>query len=693
MFLNRELSWIEFNQRVINEAHREDLPILERLKFLAISASNLDEFFQVRVGSLVMLRRTGSKAKDISGMTATQQLSAIRKRLRVMAAEQISLFHEKLLPSLAAENIRLLPLKELSPFQKSQIGDTFTNNFYPLLTPLAVDHENPRLELPSLQIIIAARLIDQETNETRYVFVPICEPINRFPSVSCDNGDTFCLAEEVVSYHLDEFFPGENVAATATFRLTRNSDIAVQEEDAIDLAGEMEEVLAARRHSDAVRLQILNGAPRDLLDLILRTTGATTKEIYRSPGPLAFSDFMSLAFLSGYDKLRLTPWIPQPSPHLDPSEPVFETLARRDVILYHPFESYEPVLRLLEEAAVDPQTLAIKQVLYRTAKNSRVVDALIRAAENGKQVTALVEIKARFDESRNLSRADELQAAGVQVVYGVKNLKTHAKVTLIVRNEDGRLRRYTHLGTGNYNEATAKLYTDVSYLTSRPDFGADASYFFNAVTGRSKLVRFQKLIPAPTHMKRRILELIEAETDFAKSGEDAHIMVKVNSLQDPDVIKALLAAAKAGVKVDLNVRGVCCLQPPTGKAGENIRIISIIDRYLEHARIFYFLRAGDPELYISSADWMVRNLEKRVELMIPIVETTAKRRLTQALEKAFLDNTQSSQLQPDGSYKRLSPRKDEAAVQFQKVMQTKAVKAAKIRQNERSTTFEPHRPK
>ncbi|MGE9268363.1 MAG: polyphosphate kinase 1 [Verrucomicrobiales bacterium] len=692
MNINRELSWIEFNQRVLNEAARLDLPVLERLKFLAISASNLDEFFQVRVGSLAVLRRSGNKSKDASGLTPNQQLTAIRKRLLSFKDEQYELYQNALLPALSEAHIRLLPLKELTPFQKSQITDTFNLNLAPLLTPLAVDHEKPELQLPPLQITIAARLIDQESGETRYAFVPIPENVNRFLSVPCESGDTFCLAEELIAHLLDDLFPGEQVAATAVFRLTRNSDIAVQEEDAIDLAGEMEDVLTARRFSEAVRLEILPGTPRDLLQLIKDTTQAGNREIYRTTGPLALNDFMSLAFLSGYDHLRLEPWQPQPSPHLDPSEPVFDTLARRDVLLYHPFESYEPVIRLLEEAATDPQTLAIKQVLYRTAKDSRIIDALIRAAENGKQVTVLVEIKARFDESRNLHRADELQAAGIQIVYGVKGLKTHAKVTLIIRNEDGRLRRYTHLGTGNYNESTARLYTDVSYLTSRPDYGADASYFFNAITGRSKLIRFQNLIPAPTRMKRRVLELIEAETEIAKSGEEAHIMAKVNSLQDPDVIDALLKAARAGVRVDLNVRGICCLRPPRGKAGQNLNVVSIIDRYLEHARIFYFSRAGDPEVYISSADWMVRNLEKRVELMIPILEPSAKRRLIKALESAFKDNTQASKLQPDGSFTRLQPGPNEKAVQFQKVMQNKAEKAAKKRAIERRSTFEPHRP-
>jgi polyphosphate kinase len=375
---------------------------------------------------------------------------------------------------------------------------------------------------------------------------------------------------------------------------------------------------------------------------------------------------------------------------------IFDTLAEHDILLNHPFESFEPVLRFVEEAASDPSTIAIKQVLYRTASDSRIIDALIKAAHNGKQVTVLIELKARFDEARNLMRADELQRAGVQIVYGVKGLKTHAKICLVIRNEDGQLKRYTHLGTGNYNESTARLYTDISYLTSRPAYGADASLFFNAVTGRSKLTRFRKLVPAPTHMKPRLLELIAAEGKRAKNGEPAAITAKVNSLQDEEIINALYKASKDGVTIKLNIRGICCLKTSTGgrkrKEANNIQVISVIDRYLEHARIFSFHHGGSPLLFISSADWMTRNLDKRVELMIPIEDKACRKRLQNILESAFKDNCNAHEILENGSSRRITKKKGQKKFRMQEQLQSRARKSAKARAHERSTTFEPHTP-
>ncbi|MGB0776103.1 MAG: polyphosphate kinase 1, partial [Akkermansiaceae bacterium] len=436
------------------------------------------------------------------------------------------------------------------------------------------------------------------------------------------NSAQFITIENVITLFAGELFPEETITSTMPFRISRNGDIAVQEEDAIDLAGEMEEVLAARKTSNTVRLEYPQQSPKPLTKMIREITQVTASECYPADGPLALTDFMSLAFSSGFDHLRDASWEPQTPAGLDPSESIFTALGRQDILLNHPYESFEPVLRFIEEAADDPQTIAIKQVLYRTASESRIVDALIRAAQNGKQVTVLIELKARFDESRNLMRADELQRAGVQIVYGVKGLKTHAKIALVIRNEDGQLKRYVHLGTGNYNESTARLYTDISYLTGKSSYGADASLFFNAITGRSRLARFRKLVPAPTHMKPRLLELIAAEAKRAKNGEPASITAKINSLQDREIIDALYAASRAGVSIRLNIRGICCLKtadPKTGrKDARNIRVVSVIDRYLEHARIFSFHHGGNPQVYIASADWMTRNLDKRVELMIPI---------------------------------------------------------------------------
>lgn len=692
-YLNRELSWVEFNQRVLDEALRADLPLLERVKFLAITASNLDEFFQVRIGGLMMMRRSGLKSTDPSGLTPARALAVLRQRILRMMEDQYALFGETLLPALHKAGIHAMKPQDLTAGQAVQISATFEDLIYPLLTPLAVDMGEAPPVLSGLQIIVACRLADPESQMVRHALIPIPETIGRRVSVTSEDGHhAFLFVEDLVAHHAARFFPGENVTATTAFRVTRNGDIVVQEEDAIDLAGEMEDVLTARRFADTVRLELRTDAPRDLARMIQKVTAAGTNEIYQIDGPAGLANFMDLAFLADFDHLRAEDWPSQTSPSVAPGVPMFETIASGDLLLFHPYESFEPVLRLIEEAAVDPDVVAIKQVLYRTAKKSRIIDALIKAAENGKHVTALVELKARFDEARNLDRADELQRAGAQIVYGVKGLKTHSKICLIVRRESGHLRRYVHLGTGNYNETTSRLYTDVSYLTCKPEYGNDASLFFNAVSGRSKLLKFQRLIPAPTAMKQTLLDLITGEGERAKQGLPARIVAKVNSLQDPDIIQALYKASKAGVEIKLNVRGICCLKPGDPKFSKNIEVVSIIDRFLEHARIFHFHQGGDTKVYISSADWMVRNLEKRIELMIPIEDAPLKRRLVRILDAFFQDNTQASRILSDGTFLRVTRAKGQKTFRAQNYFYQLAKKAAKAREYERSMTFEPHVP-
>ncbi|MDC0088275.1 polyphosphate kinase 1 [Akkermansiaceae bacterium] len=708
-FINRELSWLEFNQRVLDEAQRQDLASLERLKFLSITASNMDEFFQVRVGGLQLLQQSGSRILDISGLTPSQQLVAIRKRAKVMSDDQYDLLNDQLLPALAKENIEIIDLTEhqISPAQTQYLSVKFKDFISPLLTPLAYFPDTPAPSLPAMRIIVACELQNTENKETRIVFIPVPEGIPRFTRI--DQSDVVVSTakstsvestpvgkltpvEQVIAAFAEDLFPDETLLTSMPLRLTRNSDIALQEEDIINLPGQMEKVLAARKNGETVRLEYLHSAPQKLtnrLKSILETPEDQTSKVR---GPLALHDFISLALSSGYDHLRDSSWEPQPSPDLDPNISIFDTLAERDLLLNHPYESFEPVLRFIEEAAVDPATVAIKQVLYRTASHSRVIDALIKAAHNGKQVTVLVELKARFDEAQNLLRADELQRAGVQIVYGVKGLKTHAKICLIIRNEDGQLKRYVHLGTGNYNESTARIYTDISYFTSNTSYGSDASLFFNAVTGRSKLTRFQKLIPAPTHMKQRLLELITAEAKRAKNGEKASITAKVNSLQDQEIIQALYKAAKHGVIINLNIRGVCCLQTGTEKGLKNIRVISVIDRYLEHARIFSFHHGGSPLMYIASADWMTRNLDKRIELMIPIEDPACKKRLQGILEAAFKDTSNGFEILPDGTSRRVSAKKGQKKFRMQEHLQQQAKKTARTRAHERSTTFDSPTP-
>ena len=692
-YLNRELSWVEFNQRVLNEALRDDLPLLERVKFLAITASNLDEFFQVRIGGLMLVRRAGVKKPDVSGLSPARNLAALRQRILRMKEEQYRLFNGTLVPALKKAGIHMLSPADLGSEQSAQVAATFEDLIFPLLTPLAVDPVESPPVVPALQVVVACRLLDSETKSTRYALIPIPDTISRrVPVPQSEGSHVFLLIEDLVAAHAGLFFPGETVAATSVFRVTRNGDIVVQDEDTIDLADEMEDMLTARRFSDTVRLELRADAPRDLARMIQEVTGTSSQELYRVDGPPGLASFMELAFLPDFDHLRDADWPGQNSPAITPGASMFETIASGDLMLFHPYESFEPVLRLLEEAAADPDVIAIKQVLYRTAKKSRIIDALIKAAENGKHVTALVELKARFDEARNLDRADELQRAGAQIVYGVKGLKTHAKICVIVRRESGHLRRYVHLGTGNYNESTARLYTDVSYLTCKPEFGNDASLFFNAVSGRSKLLRFQRLVPAPTAMKPRLLELITGEAERARQGLPARITAKVNSLQDPDIIAALYQASRAGVEIRLNVRGICCLKPGDARYSRNIEVVSIIDRFLEHARIFHFHHGGDTEVFISSADWMTRNLEKRVELMIPIEEPMLKRRLIRMLDAFFQDNTQASRILPDGSSKRIVRAKGQKAFRAQEHFHQQARKAAKAREHERAMTFEPHVP-
>ena len=654
-YLNRELSWLEFNQRVLNEALRDDLPLLERVKFLAITASNLDEFFQVRVGGFMVMLRGGLKTPDPSGLTPSRNLAAMRQRVLKMMESQYDLFSRILVPALHKAGIHLLEIADLTVEQSAQVAATFEDLIHPLLTPVAVVPGEPFPVVPALQVIVACRLVDPETQTTRHAFIPIPESLGRRVPVATGNDGThaFLVIEDLVATHAARLFPGETVAATTAFRVTRNGDLAL---------------------------------------MIQNVTASDKREIYQVNGPPGLASFMELSFLADYEHLRAPDWPGQNSPAIAPGASMFDTIASGDVMLFHPFESFEPVLSLLEEAAVDPDVVAIKQVLYRTARKSSIIDALIKAAENGKHVTVLVELKARFDEARNLDRADELQRAGAQIVYGVKGLKTHAKVCMIVRRESGHLRRYVHLGTGNYNETTSKLYTDVSYLTCKPEYGNDASLLFNAVSGRSKLLRFQRLIPAPTTMKHDLIDLITGEAERAKQGLPARIIAKMNSLQDPDIINALYSASRAGVEIKLNVRGICCLKPGDPKYSKNIEVISIIDRFLEHARLLYFHQGGDSKVYLSSADWMTRNMEKRVELMVPIEEVRLKRRIMRILDGYFQDNTQASRLLPDGSSQRVVKAKGQKSFRAQEYFYQQAKKAAKAREHERAMTFEPHVP-
>jgi polyphosphate kinase len=501
----------------------------------------------------------------------------------------------------------------------------------------------------------------------------------------------YILLEEVVRGFVERFFPGNTVAECTAFRITRNADLRVTEDLAGDLLAQMREVLEERKESDCVRIEVSQGVSKTMMAFFTSALGLEEDMVYEVTGPVGLTAFAKLASMPGHDKLRWEPWPPKVEPELQ-SESIFDLLARKDLLLFHPYESFDPVLRLVEQAADDPDVLAVKQILYRTSDNSPVVAALVRAAERGKHVTAIIELKARFDEARNIQWARALERSGVHVIYGVKGLKTHAKACLVVRREAAGIRRYVHFGTGNYNEVTARMYSDVSYMTSREDYASDASVFFNVVTGYSAPVNYKKLDAAPLTLRTRLLELIEGETQRAQQGQKGRILAKLNSVTDSDIIKALYAASQAGVEIQLNVRGICCLRPGVPGLSENISVISIVDRFLEHCRIFCFHRGGDPLVLMSSADWMPRNLDRRIELLVAVEDPACRDRLIRILETCMQDNVKGRKLMSDGSYERIKPRSRKDIIRSQKVFYRAAQDSAAQDENMRQKVFEPVLP-
>ncbi|MBR5522387.1 MAG: polyphosphate kinase 1 [Akkermansia sp.] len=691
MYINRELSWLAFNQRVLNQAQRKDLPLLERVRFLAISASNLDEFFQVRVGGLQLMIQEGIATPDRAGYTPAEQLELVRRRSIEMVQAQYDLVRHELLPLLQAEGLAPVRLDKLGETQQAALEQYFIDNIAPLLTPLALEDEAAPL-LPSLSLHLGIELQQEEApGETRFVAVTLPDALPRRVHSSALSQDQYVLIEDVAAAFIGHFFPGEEVVNVHPFRVTRNGDIAVAEEEGGNFAHDMEEVLVARKFSACVRLEIPARTPEAFATRLASIISAQPDTIYRVPGPLRLVDFSALVADAGHEHLKISTWEPNMPAGVDPGLSMFENIAEGDILIHNPYENYEPVVKLVEEAAADPDVLAIKQCLYRTCAHSRFITALCRAAEAGKQVTVLVELKARFDEGRNLHQAELLQRAGVQVVYGVKGFKTHAKVLLIVRRENGILRRYCHFGTGNYNENTARIYSDISLLTCDENLGADASQFFNSITGRTKLMRFRRLHPSPALMKEKLLSLIQAETRRARQNERAEIRAKMNSLNDADMIRALDEAAEAGVRISLNIRGICCWLPGSQAARERVTIVSIVDRYLEHARIFSFHNGGTPKIYIGSADWMGRNLDRRVELMIPIENAMLAHRVSGILDACFKDNVQAYHMQADGSY--CEANHGTTPFRMQQHLQRQAELNARAQERANRQTLEPHLPR
>jgi polyphosphate kinase len=692
-YINRELSWLEFNQRVLDEASDPEIPLLERLKFLAITATNLDEFFMVRVGGLQLLVENGNHQPDPAGMTPEEQLRAVSDRAHRMLIDQYACFHDQLEPRLTEAGIRRIRSGELNDRQTRVMDQIFESEIFSVLTPMAVTGRDdfPPLANQTLNVLVRLSAAGDGDGSPRFAVIPFGRSVSRFLTLSADRGYSYILFEDVVAKFVGRFFAGEQVLECVPFRITRNADLSIREDQAADLLAGMTAILNARKRSDCVRLEVANGASRVALGFLQEVLELSERDVFEAPGPVDLSSFAQLAELAGFESLRYEPWPPQRAPEIEPGRSMFELLARRDVVLYHPYQSFEPVLKLIEEAANDPDVLAIKQILYRTSRNSPIVAALARAAQRGKYVTAIVELKARFDEARNIEWARNLEQAGVQVIYGVKGLKTHAKLCVIMRREPHGIQRYMHFGTGNYNESTARIYSDVSLLTSNEELGADAVSFFNAITGYSQPPRYRKIEAAPIGLRGKLLEMIEIETKHKEQGGSAEITAKLNSLVDAEIIEALYRASQAGVKIRLNVRGICCLRPGVKGISENIEVVSIVDRFLEHARVFHFHHGADDRVFLSSADWMPRNLDRRIELLVPVEDPDYRHRLIDILQAYFDDNVKAHRLMPDGSYKRAKPTGRKKPYRSQQVLYEEACKLVKQSERSEQLLFEPHR--
>jgi polyphosphate kinase len=661
LYLNRELSWLEFNARVLSEAESESVPLLERLKFNAIVASNLDEFFMVRVAGLKQ-QLTGEVGEiPADGMTVGEQLSAISTRVHDVFTRQDSGLSQVLLPKLAELGIVLVKPSSLPPETLAHLDERFHNEVFPILTPIAIDpgHPFPHVRNKSLNLGVMVTRDGASDGGFGVVQVPMMLPrLLEITGVKAPDGSVakhaFVLIEDLIARHVETIFPGVRMKGVYAFRVTRNFDIEIDEEEAQDLLQTIQQELRRRERGNAVRLEVSGEpTPASLAKLIKALKLDPDRDVYRTTGMLNVSDLMQLVTRDDRRELRDEPYVPLAVPPLRDSEDIFAALREGDVLLHHPYESFESVVDLITRAADDPDVLAIKQTLYRAGGDSLIVKALARAAESGKQVTAIVELKARFDEESNIVWARTLEQSGVHVVYGLMGLKTHAKCLLVVRREKGKLRRYVHLSTGNYNPATARYYTDVSLMSSRPALGEDASSLFNLLTGYSAPPKWNSLIVAPLGLHEAVLGLIAREAEHARQGRPARIVAKMNSLVDEDVIEALYRASQAGVPITLQVRGICCLRPGVPKVSETIDVRAIVDRYLEHGRIVHFANGGKDEVYIASADWMPRNFHRRVEVMVPIDEPALRARLIEILNVSVSDNVKAWTLRSDGSYARV----------------------------------------
>ena len=684
---NRELSWIKFEHRVLNEAKDKEIPILDRLKFVSITSSNLDEFFMVRVASLKDMEHAGYTKKDIAGMDPTEQLCAIGKEVHALVEKQYNTYNRSLMPILRKEGIRIIgAYEELNEKQATYVDKYFMEHVYPVLTPMAVDASRPFPLVRNKSLNIAALIKSKHPNsklqqgskqELEFATVQVPSVLPRLvPIPGEDDRYTFTLLEQIIEKNMAQLFLNYDLVCAYPYRIMRNADLSFDEDEASDLLKEIQKQLAKRQWGEVIRLEIERKADKRLLQVLKEQLAVSGKDVYEIAGPLDLTFLMKMYGLSGCDDLREKHFVPQKNPRILPGESIFDEIKKGDIFLTHPYETFDPVVDFIKQAAVDPDVLAIKQTLYRVSGNSPIIAALAKAAENGKQVTVLVELKARFDEENNIVWAQKLEKAGCHVIYGLVGLKTHCKIALVVRREEDAITRYVHLGTGNYNDSTAKLYTDCGIFTCNENYGEDATAVFNMLSGYSEPARWNKLVVAPIWLRDRFIALIDREIAHAKEGKEAYIVAKMNSLCDRQIIEKLYEASSVGVEIYLVIRGICCLRTGIPGVSEHIHVTSIVGTFLEHSRIFYFYNNGQEDIYMGSADWMPRNLDRRVEIVFPVEDDVIKDRIKHILDVLLRDNLKAYAMLSDGTYAKMS-RRGKQAIGAQMTFCREAMEGAK----------------
>ena len=684
---NRELSWLKFDARVLNEAKDKSIPLLERLKFVSITSSNLDEFFMVRVASLKDMVHADYRKRDIAGMTASEQLDRINTATRKLVESQYNTYNRSLVPLMAANGIHIIEkYEELTAEQAAYVDRYFEEDVYPVLTPMAVDASRPfpliRNKTLNIAALLSSKKDEKHKDAVEFATVQVPGVLPRLVPIPADTsedsgeveGRTFILLEQIIEKNIDKLFLNYHVLCAHPYRVMRNADLPIDEDEAADLLKEIQKQLKKRQWGEVIRLEVEASVDKKLLRFLKDELKVAEEDIFQISGPIDLTFLMKMYGLSGCDSLRYEPYKPQRVPEIELGEDIFEAIRGGDILLHHPYETFDPVVDFIRQAASDPDVLAIKQTLYRVSGNSPIIASLAQAAENGKQVSVLVELKARFDEENNIVWAKKLEQAGCHVIYGLVGLKTHSKIALVVRREEDGIRRYVHLGTGNYNDSTAKLYTDCGIFTCNEAIGEDATAVFNMLSGYSEPLSWNELVLAPIWLRTRFMRLIARETKHAREGKPARIVAKMNSLCDEGIIAALYEASAAGVKIELIVRGICCLKVGIPGISENIHVRSIVGNFLEHSRIFFFLNDGEEELYMGSADWMPRNLDRRVEILFPVLDDTLKEKVKHILDVELADNTKAHVLKPDGEYEKID-RRGKVLVNSQKQFCEEAVAA------------------